>query len=149
MRKLKILPLLAMLSIAAITSAQTASNASLTSIGKYGTMTVRKPYNEVYKVVEQMPVFPSGQVGLMRYLSNIAYPNEARENDIQGKVFIKLIIDSAGNATQASIVRSSGSALLDDAALLYLQKMPKWQPGRQRGEAVYVEYIVPIMFKLN
>lgn len=141
--------ILLFLGLKAVSFAQMDTSAYAPPAGKYGTMTVRKPYHEVYKVVEQMPEFPGGQVGLMRYLSNTPYPKEATENDIQGRVYIKIIIDNAGNATQASVVRSSGSTLLDEAALLYLQKMPKWLPGRQRGEAVFVEYIIPIEFKLS
>lgn len=96
-----------------------------------------------------MPVFPGGQSGLMQFLSNIAYPIAARENDIQGTVYLQFVIDTSGNITQPRILGSSGSTILDDAALSHLRKMPKWQPGRQRGIAVHVQQVVPIKFKLN
>ena len=145
---MKILLVIVLFSINLAAFAQMSDFSSSTT-GKHGTMTVRKTYQEVYKVVEQMPVFPGGQVGLMRYLSSIPYPKEALENDIQGTVYLSFIIDTSGNITQPRIARTSGNQILDDAALAHLRNMPKWQPGRQRGEAVRVEMTVPIKFKLS
>lgn len=145
---MKVLLLIIQLIITVAAFAQMTDYTSSTT-GKHGTMTVRKPYSEVYKVVEQMPVFPGGQYGLMQYLSGIVYPKEARENDIQGTVYLSFIIDTSGNVTQPRIARTSGSQILDDASLEHLRKMPKWQPGRQRGEAVRVEMTAPIKFKLS
>lgn len=96
-----------------------------------------------------MPVFPGGDMAFMRFLSRTPYPKEAIENGIEGKVYIKVIIDTAGNVTQPLVTRSSGSYILDDATLSHLRNMPKWQPGRQRGQAVYVELTFPVYFKLD
>lgn len=131
------------------TFAQMSGDGPAHTNGKYGTMTVRKPYQEVYKVVEQMPVFPGGQVSMMQFLSSIVYPKKAIENNIQGTVYLSFVIDTSGNITQPKVARTSGSPILDDAALAHLRTMPKWQPGRQRGIAVLVEMVAPIRFKLD
>jgi protein TonB len=48
----------------------------------------------------------------------------------------------------AKIVRGV-SPSLDKEALRVVNSMPKWNPGEQRGKAVRVSYILPIVFKYN
>lgn len=106
-------------------------------------------YSEVYKVVEQMPVFPGGVNALTQYFERIPCPKEAMENGITGTVFVQFIIDTSGNVTQPSVLSTSGSTVLDNAALAYLRSMPKWQPGMIRGKSVMVQLVQPVRFNLN
>ena len=57
------------------------------------------PNNEpTFKVVDEMPKFPGGQEGLMRYLAkNIKYPTMAQQNKEQGKVLVQIVIGKDGN----------------------------------------------------
>lgn len=48
---------------------------------------------------------------------NKVYPSRARRMKIQGNVQVEIAIDAAGNITAARMVRSSGEASLDEAAL--------------------------------
>lgn len=104
---------------------------------------------EIFKIVEDMPEFPGGQTALLKYLAGITYPPIARENDIEGTVYIQFIIDKTGNVMDVSIARSSSDKILDEAALRHVKKMPKWSPGKQRGKPVKVQFVVPIRFKLS
>lgn len=104
--------------------------------------------DKVFEIVEDMPKFPGGQKKLQQYLAQINYPPIAKENDIEGTVYVRFIIDKQGNVTNVSVARGS-EKILNEAAVKHVQKMPKWKPGKQRGEKVKVQYVVPIRFKLN
>ncbi|MGB1248467.1 MAG: energy transducer TonB [Chitinophagales bacterium] len=116
---------------------------------------------EIFKVVEDMPLFGGcetkgtkaekdlcHQQALMTYLSKITYPPMAKDADIEGKVFIHFVIDETGKVTGAQVAKGADK-LLNDAALKHVQAMPDWEPGKQRGKTVKVEYVVPINFKLQ
>ena len=105
--------------------------------------------NKVYNSVEQMPRFPGGEAGLMRYLQeNIKYPPEAAKNDIEGRVIVQFIIDKTGQVGEVKVVRPI-SEELDAEAVRVVKTLPKFEPGRQDGEAVSVWYTLPISFKLQ
>ena len=108
------------------------------------------PNNEpTFKVVDEMPKFPGGQEGLMRYLAkNIKYPVMAQQNKEQGKVLVQIIIGKDGNVSNIKILEGA-SAWLDAEAIRVVRGMPKWEPGKQNGQAVAVEYTFPITFRLQ
>lgn len=103
---------------------------------------------EIFQIVEEMPEFPGGQEGLLKYLAGITYPPIARENDIEGTVYIKFVIDKSGQVTNVEVARGADK-ILNEAALNHVKKMPAWKPGKQRGKAVKVQYVVPIRFRLS
>ena len=104
---------------------------------------------KVYNSVEQMPEFPGGAAGLMRYLQeNIKYPPEAAKNNIEGRVIVQFIIDETGQVGEVKVVRSVSDEL-DAEAVRVVKTLPKFEPGRQDGEAVAVWYTLPISFKLQ
>lgn len=105
--------------------------------------------DDVFMVVEQMPEFPGGSMGLLEYLrTTIRYPQEAKVKNIQGRVMVEFVVEKDGSITEATVVKSVDK-LLDDEALRVISIMPKWSPGTQRGEAVRVKYTVPISFRLE
>jgi protein TonB len=103
--------------------------------------------DEVFMVVEDMPQFPGGDGALQVYLAKTPYPPIARENSIEGNVWVSFVVDKGGNVTQVKIARGADPAL-DKAALNRVKSMPKWAPGKQRGKPVKVSYNVKIGFKL-
>lgn len=105
--------------------------------------------DEIFKIVEDMPEFPGGEAGLLKYLSSIPYPPIARENDIEGTVYIQFVVDKTGKVINVGVARSSKDKILDEAAVNHCKKMPNWAPGKQRGKPVKVQYVVPIRFKLS
>lgn len=106
---------------------------------------------DVFKVVEQMPVFmgdTTGQALRSWLVKNIDYPKEAHEKGIQGKVFVEFIIDEQGNLTSPKVIKSA-DPLLDKAALDMMAGCPKWEPGKQGGVPVKVSMTLPITFALQ
>ncbi len=101
--------------------------------------------NATFVVVEAMPEFPGGDEALRRYLSKTPYHRIARENGIEGIVYIRFVIDKDGTITNVELARSAYK-LLDDAALNQVKKMPRWTPGKQREIPVKVQMVVPIRF---
>ena len=104
---------------------------------------------EIFKVVEEMPEFPGGAGKLLEYIGkNIKYPMMARESDIQGKVFVQFVVEPDGNISHVQVLRGIGGGC-DEEAVRVVESMPKWKPGKQRGAPVRVQYMVPIVFKLQ
>lgn len=105
--------------------------------------------DQVFMMVEEMPQFSGGEKALREFItSNIRYPKEAQENGIQGRVYVTFVIDTLGSVVDAKIARGVDPSL-DREALRVVRELPKWQPGKQRGELVKVAYTVPISFALE
>jgi len=104
--------------------------------------------DNAYLVVEDMPEFPGGTNGLMKYLSDaICYPEAAARDGIQGRVTVSFIVDKNGKIRNAEVVRGIDE-LLDKEALRVVNAMPPWQAGKQKGKNVDVKYTLPIRFTL-
>ncbi|MCI1742033.1 MAG: energy transducer TonB [Prevotella sp.] len=105
--------------------------------------------NKVFDVVEQMPSFPGGNSALMSYLnSNVKYPVVAQENGVQGRVVISFVVEKDGSITDVQVVKSVDPSL-DREASRVVRSMPRWNPGKQNGQAVRVKYDVPVSFRLQ
>jgi periplasmic protein TonB len=104
---------------------------------------------QVFFIVENMPIFPGGDLELRKYINqNVVYPEIAKENGIQGKVFVQFVVNQKGEVEQVKIARGIDPSL-DKEAIRVIQSLPKWTPGSQRGKPVKVSYTVPINFQLN
>lgn len=104
---------------------------------------------DVYEVVDKMPEFPGGMVGLMQYLSkNIKYPADARTKGKEGRVIVSVIINTKGKATNPTIIKSVDPSL-DAEALRVAGTMPDWVPGTKNGIPVNVKYTFPVTFSLQ
>ncbi|HOM35691.1 MAG TPA: energy transducer TonB [Bacteroidales bacterium] len=101
-----------------------------------------------FAVVEEKPTFPGGEAELLKFIAeNTKYPEIAKENGIQGRVFVQFVIDKNGNVTNVTIARGV-DPYLDAEAIRVVKMLPKWTPGKQRGKPVPVTFVVPINFKL-
>ena len=96
-----------------------------------------------------MPEFPGGVAELMKYLmTHIQYPANAAKNNIEGRVVVQFVIEKTGEIGEVKVVRSIDEEL-DAEAVRVVKELPKFEPGRQDGEAVAVWYTLPISFKLQ
>ena len=103
----------------------------------------------VFTYVEEMPEFPGGQGGLMKFLhQNIEYPEDARSESIEGKVIVQFIVNENGSISDITILRGIYPSC-DSEVIRVLSKMPQWKPGKQNGTAVKVYFKLPVTFKLN
>jgi protein TonB len=116
--------------------------------------------------VEDMPRFPGcedagskeeikkcAEDKLIQYVyKNLKYPAIAKENGIDGKVYIQFVVSETGDVKNAKIVRDIGAGC-GEAALKVVESMnnmpQKWIPGKQRGRPVQVLFTLPIQFRLE
>jgi len=99
--------------------------------------------------LEHNAEFPGGDEMMYLYLAdNIRYPAEARQKNIQGKVYCTFVVEKDGSVTDIKILRGIGGGA-DEEAMRVLAAMPKWNPGVQNGENIRQQYTVPINFALS
>ena len=105
---------------------------------------------QIFDVVEELPEFPGGNQGLMRYLAkNLKYPRISRDNNSQGRAFVRFVINIDGSIQDVEILKSSGDMYLDKEAVRLVTSMPRWTPGREKGKAVRVKFVLPVNFRLQ
>lgn len=104
---------------------------------------------EIFMVVEEAPEFIGGVQALMKFLSeNINYPKAAMENYIQGRVNCTFVVEKDGSLSDIRVIEGV-HPLLDAEAVRVIKSMPKWKPGKQRGQVVRVYYTLPVLFRLQ
>ena len=110
---------------------------------------VEKNNDTIYNVVDQMPEFPGGTEAMMHYVAdNVKYPEEAKDKDISGRVFISFVIEKDGSVSNVEVKRGIGGGC-DEEAVRVISAMPNWKPGKKDGKPVRVNYMMPIVFKLT
>lgn len=104
---------------------------------------------EPFVVVEEMPMFPGGDVALLTYImEHTNYPEVAKENNIQGRVIVRFCVTSKGTVSQISVLKGVDPEL-DKEAMRVVSTLPTFKPGKQGGKPVPVWYMVPITFTLK
>lgn len=103
----------------------------------------------VFTAVEEMPQFPGGDTELMAFIrDNVKFPKECLDQGIQGRVIVRFIIEKDGSISDTEILRTPDDRLSAEA-IRVIKAMPKWTPGKQRGQAVRVFYVLPVTFRLQ
>ena len=101
---------------------------------------VKEP--EVFNFVQQMPEFPGGNGALQKFMAeNTKYPTIDKENGVEGTVAIRFVV-------LEDVVRSV-SPTIDKEALRLVKMLPKFNPGKQNGKSVRVNFNLPVKFKLQ
>lgn len=75
------------------------------------------------------------------------YPTAARRRGVEGTVTLAVRVSADGLPRAVEVARSSGSALLDEAALEAVRRW-RFRPARRGAEAVEGRVNVPITFRL-
>ena len=71
------------------------------------------------------------------------YPPQALRNHYQGTVTIEIMVDASGGITSLKVQKSSGYAVLDEAALEVVKRRWRFPPGGTRY------YYWPCIFQMN
>ena len=105
--------------------------------------------NEVYDMVETLPIPAGGMAGWSSYLSaNLGYPTTARRKGIEGTVIVAFIVNTDGTVSEFELLRGIGGGC-DEEAIRIVKNSPKWTPGIQDGKAVRTRMRLPINFTLT
>lgn len=133
-------------------AAESAGDTTKPADVKYIPTEVRKQLKgtPVFEVAEEMPEFPGGGMSaFMDYIkTNMRYPASAKEKGTQGRVTVRFVVDKDGSIKDLKILRSVDKDM-DAEALRLIKSMPKWKPGRQKGQPVAVKYTTLVKFRLD
>ncbi len=103
--------------------------------------------DDVYIIVEDMPKFKGGDQNKFReyIMQKLRYPESAAEKGISGIVFVQFAVNPEGDVVNVKVVRSVEPSL-DAEALRVVKSSPKWEPGKQDGKPISVQFTFPIVF---
>lgn len=122
--------------------------------------------NTVFKVVEQMPLFPGCDAGLeyaerkacadKKMLDfiyrNLRWPALARCSSVEGMAVVSFVVEKDGSMSGLKVVRDPGAGTGEEAlrvVRLMSERGIPWEPGQQDGELVSVQLNIPVKFKLQ
>lgn len=107
---------------------------------------------------------------MYNYVStNTHYPESAREWTAQARIIVTYVVDKEGNVTEPRVTNVTDLSLdshkvsklskkeqkevtktiiedMKTEALRVVAQMPKWTPGKQKGEPIRVRLNVPVTF---
>lgn len=83
-----------------------------------------------------------------RDFTSPVYPESAKSAGIEGGVICQAVIDEHGRVTESLLLKTSGHAELDSAAMRALRRST-FHPGEVDGEPVRTRVTVPYRFKLQ
>ncbi len=110
---------------------------------------VEEEAEEIFTIVEQRPEPVGGMQEFYKYVSSeLDYPAAAKRNNIQGKVYMRFVVDKDGTLGSIEVMKGIGHGC-DEEAIRVLSNAPKWNPGKQRGRAVKVYMTLPLLFVLK
>lgn len=79
---------------------------------------------------------------------NLQYPQEAKANDTEGRVRLKLSISGSGNIEDVEVLKSLGDGC-DEEAIRLVKEGPRWQAAKKGEENVTSTRKIAVRFKLD
>ena len=115
-----------------------------------------------FAVVERVPVFPGCensrdnaerkacfQTKLIEHVSkNFKYPDMARELNLQGRIYVKFVVEKNGQVSNIEVLRGV-DPMLDNEAVRVVNTLPRISPAEQRGKPVRMSFVLPIYAKMQ
>lgn len=100
--------------------------------------------------VESMPTFQGGDLNGYRnwFQSQLQYPAEAKDKGIKGRVIFSFVVEKDGSVSEFKVLNTPDKIFSAEVERVF-KLTPKWEPGKQNGNAVRVKFTVPIYFKLE
>ncbi len=103
----------------------------------------------IHTVVEQPAQFPGGEAALLAYVAkNIKYPAIAVEQEIQGTVQLRFVVEANGSIGDVQVVKSLESHC-DKEAVRVVKSLPRFIPGKQQGRPVRVWFNLPVRYSIQ
>ncbi len=103
----------------------------------------------VSQEVDKLPEFPGGNQGLIRFISeSVRYPEQARQEGIQGTVVVRFLVDKNGKVSEPQVI-SGVNPMLDNEALRVVSLLPDFEPALYNGKPTDYYLVLPIAFRLD
>lgn len=101
----------------------------------------------VIEEVEKLPEFPGGMNAFYKFIGkNFKMPVAVGKNKIDGKAYIRFVIEKDGSLTDITTLKDPGYGIGNEA-IRVLKLSPKWTAATQKGKVVRVMYTLPITFQ--
>lgn len=129
------------------TDGTSSGTSSLVSNGN-GTVSNNNPVDLF--AVDENPEFEGGYPALLAFIKrHLKYPNNAVEQNKQGTLYVKFVVDENGKISNVLLQNNLGYGL-DDEAMRVVSMIPNFKsPGKVKGKPVKTYYQLPIKFKLG
>ncbi|MBC7448408.1 MAG: energy transducer TonB [Hymenobacteraceae bacterium] len=102
----------------------------------------------IFTNVQTMPEYPGGIAALLRFVAHhTKYPPLALRNSIEGRVYLRFVVDETGQVMNPVVVKGIGGGC-DEEAVRVLRTLPRFTPGQQNGRPVKVYFSLPISFTM-
>lgn len=115
-----------------------------------------------FAVVERVPVFPGCEGAknneqrkacfqsqlLQHVVANFKYPDQARELNLQGRIYVKFVVEKNGDVSNIEVLRGV-DPMLDQEAIRCIKGLPRIAPAEQRGRPVRMSFVLPIYAKME
>ena len=100
--------------------------------------------------IDVKPTFNGGDANAFAQWAygQIKYPEQAIQDQAQGRVMVQFTIGADGVVRDVQVVRGVREDL-DAEAVRVVSSSPKWEPGKQNGEPVPVSFTFPVVYKLQ
>lgn len=107
--------------------------------------------SDILEIVDEPAEYPGGMSAMREYLkNNMMYPMSAKEAGIQGKCYLRFIVNTDGSISDVRVLRGVADCPeCDKEATRVVKNMPNWKPGRMNGKDVKMYFTLPISFKLT
>lgn len=102
------------------------------------------------KKLDTEPVLKGGDMSSQAVYKNFRYPAAARENGVEGKVEILVVVNEFGILESMELAKGIGSGC-DEESLKSVENMKEigFEPATLNGMPVKVRYIIPVIFRLG
>ncbi len=120
---------------------------------------------DIFRAVDQMPIFEGcpqtpgntkldkcSERALLNYIySKIKYPVSSRKAGTEGRCIAQFIVNKEGKIEGIKNLQSADEATGKEVirVLNTMNDQVTWTPGKDHGQTVKVQYILPVMFKLD
>ncbi|WP_163322554.1 M56 family metallopeptidase [Draconibacterium mangrovi] len=101
--------------------------------------------DEMFYIVEDMPSYPGGSEALNNFVYKMQNKLASAKN-IKGKAKVLFTVNAKGEVSDIKIVEQDNDAAAKGAYAIASQ-LEDWKPGKQRGKAVPVKYMMHVEFK--
>ena len=102
--------------------------------------------NDVYNMVDQSAKFQDGYNSIIKFVQeNIKFPAEAKENNVNGKLMLSVVVEKDGSLSNITVKKGLGYGL-DEEIVRIIKMMPKWQPAQHKGKTVRQSQTILIPF---
>lgn len=105
-------------------------------------------FTEAFEAVEEEPKFPGGDEARKIFIQkNVVYPDSSLKYVRQGKVYVKFVVEADSSVSRVKALKYFDEEAAAEA--VRVTKMMRWIPGKQKGKAVPVWVVMPIVFRIK